>query len=316
MFHTKLFCLLRQYDCSRKHYLSELENRGQELCKEHSRILHQVEHITWHLEGCTRHRPCGGGSKKQNSTSSNVSCMSNSATNCNRPSAIVSRKSTHGNSPKSLTLIQLNFISFSNPNKGSFLSGKLKKYIRTFYKEHCGFTKENLLGSGEVGMRDEGKLKITLWNKSIPGNFIINILLIFSTSVNVKWKRNCQSYAKKSHVRRSRYRCVDTIATYQWQHHNRHWPIVPSLVNLASVRHHSHRLKSQWWSNSTGQTQKANVWINVTGVLIIISIDTIITMPCTAITCLMLRRQCWLDQDPALLPPPLMSRFRAQRTAT
>lgn len=80
----------RQYDCSRKHYLTELENRGQELCKEHGRILHQVEHITWHLEGCTRHRPCQGPPKKlQNSSSSNASCLSSSAPTCNRPSAMV-----------------------------------------------------------------------------------------------------------------------------------------------------------------------------------------------------------------------------------
>lgn len=88
-----------QYDHSRKHYLSELENHGQELCKEHARILHQVEHINWHLEGCTRHRPCMGRPNepchKKSVAPSNASCISSSAPTCNRPSAIVSQIHLH-----------------------------------------------------------------------------------------------------------------------------------------------------------------------------------------------------------------------------
>lgn len=148
----------RQYDCSRKHYLSELENRGQDLCKEHGRIIHQIEHITWHIEGCTRHRPCGA-SKKQTSSSSNVSCMSNSAPTCNRPSALVSRKLTINswNFIEIIPIIQLIFILFSHPNKGSFLPGKFEEHVWTFHQEHCGFKKENLLSTGKVGMWNEGK---------------------------------------------------------------------------------------------------------------------------------------------------------------
>lgn len=46
-----------QHDKSRKHYLAELEAKGAQLCKEHGKILHQVEHMQWHLEGC-KHKPC------------------------------------------------------------------------------------------------------------------------------------------------------------------------------------------------------------------------------------------------------------------
>lgn len=81
-----------QFNQSRKHYLSELERNGQDLCKEHAHILHQIEHISWHLEGCTRHRPCMGrnteGCPKKSAPLS--SCVSaSSAPTCNRPSAMV-----------------------------------------------------------------------------------------------------------------------------------------------------------------------------------------------------------------------------------
>lgn len=46
-----------QYDKARKQYLAELEAKGAQLCKEHGKILHQIEHMQWHLEGC-KHKPC------------------------------------------------------------------------------------------------------------------------------------------------------------------------------------------------------------------------------------------------------------------
>lgn len=46
-----------KHDKARKQYLSELEAKGAQLCKEHGKILHQVEHMQWHLEGC-KHKPC------------------------------------------------------------------------------------------------------------------------------------------------------------------------------------------------------------------------------------------------------------------
>lgn len=93
---TFLISLIKfQYDHTRKHYLNEIENRGQDQCKEHARVLHQIEHITWHLEGCTRHRPCMGRMPEtcpnKKSTPSNASCVSSSAPTCNRPSATVRR---------------------------------------------------------------------------------------------------------------------------------------------------------------------------------------------------------------------------------
>lgn len=98
---AKFLTFFTQYDQSRKHYLNELEKHGQELCKEHAHVLHQVEHIQWHLEGCTRHRPCHGrnldGCPKKSAPLS--SCVStSSAPTCNRPSAMVSshhRKPSH-----------------------------------------------------------------------------------------------------------------------------------------------------------------------------------------------------------------------------
>ncbi|CAO1387723.1 unnamed protein product [Diamesa tonsa] len=84
-----------KYDHSRKHYLTELESRGGELCKEHARILHQIEHINWHLEGCTRHRPCQG--RQQESCTKKgaaPSCASSSAPTCTRPSAVANLKNT------------------------------------------------------------------------------------------------------------------------------------------------------------------------------------------------------------------------------
>lgn len=50
-----MYCF--QYDKARKQYLGELEAKGAHLCKEHGKILHQIEHMQWHLEGC-KHKPC------------------------------------------------------------------------------------------------------------------------------------------------------------------------------------------------------------------------------------------------------------------
>ncbi|XP_055684747.1 uncharacterized protein LOC129790927 [Lutzomyia longipalpis] len=54
-----------EYDKTRKELLSELEHKGAHLCKEHARLLHQIEHIQWHLEGCAKHHkpPCHGKSR-------------------------------------------------------------------------------------------------------------------------------------------------------------------------------------------------------------------------------------------------------------
>ncbi|XP_055713166.1 uncharacterized protein LOC129807739 [Phlebotomus papatasi] len=54
-----------EYDKTRKELLSELEHKGSHLCKEHARLLHQIEHIQWHLEGCAKHHkpPCHAKSR-------------------------------------------------------------------------------------------------------------------------------------------------------------------------------------------------------------------------------------------------------------
>ncbi|KAG5684572.1 hypothetical protein PVAND_013797 [Polypedilum vanderplanki] len=85
-----------KYDLSRKRFLSDLESTGQELCKEHAHILHQIEHITWHLEGCTRHRPCMGRQQQEcpKKSAATSSCLSSSAPTCNRPSALANLKNT------------------------------------------------------------------------------------------------------------------------------------------------------------------------------------------------------------------------------
>lgn len=83
------------------------------MCKEHARILHQVEHINWHLEGCTRHRPCMGrmpdSCTKKVLAPSNASCISSSALTCNRPSAVV-RESLCTNHFTSYSIIHLQSI--------------------------------------------------------------------------------------------------------------------------------------------------------------------------------------------------------------
>lgn len=77
---------------TRKAILMELENKGSDLCKDHARILHQIEHIQWHLEGCAKHKPCHSHpfenvcSKK---TTDSTSCQSSANTSICRPSHMV-----------------------------------------------------------------------------------------------------------------------------------------------------------------------------------------------------------------------------------
>lgn len=77
---------------TRKAVLMELENKGGDLCKDHARILHQIEHIQWHLEGCAKHKPCHSHpfenvcSKK---TIDSTSCQSSANTSICRPSHMV-----------------------------------------------------------------------------------------------------------------------------------------------------------------------------------------------------------------------------------
>lgn len=105
--------------------MTDLENRGQEFCKEHARVLHQIEHINWHLEGCTRHRPCLGRlpencPKKSNAPSS---CISSSAPTCARPSVLVSRQWTFIALKISIHFIHINSFthSFDHFHSNSFL---------------------------------------------------------------------------------------------------------------------------------------------------------------------------------------------------
>ncbi|GAB0098339.1 uncharacterized protein DMENIID0001_140580 [Sergentomyia squamirostris] len=55
------------YDKTRKEMLIEMEHKGEHLRKEHARLLHQIEHIQWHLEGCGKHHkqqpPCHAKSR-------------------------------------------------------------------------------------------------------------------------------------------------------------------------------------------------------------------------------------------------------------
>ena len=47
-----------QFDEARKKQLAELQAKGEALCREKAKLQHQIEHVTWHLEGCRRRRPC------------------------------------------------------------------------------------------------------------------------------------------------------------------------------------------------------------------------------------------------------------------
>lgn len=47
-----------QFDEARKRQLAELQAKGEALCREKAKLQHQIEHVTWHLEGCRRRRPC------------------------------------------------------------------------------------------------------------------------------------------------------------------------------------------------------------------------------------------------------------------
>lgn len=84
----------------------ELEHKGSELCNEHKRLVHQIEHLQWHLEGCSKHKPCGGGGsnsitasrthlhsiggdKKPSAASTTMSCQSTERGSVCRPSYMV-----------------------------------------------------------------------------------------------------------------------------------------------------------------------------------------------------------------------------------
>lgn len=43
------------YDRLRRKELVELEHIGRELCQQHSKVLHQIEHIGWHLSNAHPH---------------------------------------------------------------------------------------------------------------------------------------------------------------------------------------------------------------------------------------------------------------------
>ncbi|XP_055524186.1 ERC protein 2-like isoform X1 [Wyeomyia smithii] len=47
-----------KFDEARKKQLAELQAKGEALCREKAKLQHQIEHVTWHLEGCRRQRPC------------------------------------------------------------------------------------------------------------------------------------------------------------------------------------------------------------------------------------------------------------------
>ncbi|XP_038104822.1 uncharacterized protein LOC119765300 isoform X1 [Culex quinquefasciatus] len=47
-----------RFDEARKRQLAELQAKGEALCREKAKLQHQIEHVTWHLEGCRRRRPC------------------------------------------------------------------------------------------------------------------------------------------------------------------------------------------------------------------------------------------------------------------
>ncbi|XP_058829608.1 uncharacterized protein LOC131688955 isoform X2 [Topomyia yanbarensis] len=47
-----------KFDEARKKQLEELQAKGEALCREKAKLQHQIEHVTWHLEGCRRRRPC------------------------------------------------------------------------------------------------------------------------------------------------------------------------------------------------------------------------------------------------------------------
>lgn len=82
----------------------ELEHKGSELCNEHKRLVHQIEHLQWHLEGCSKHKPCGGGGGSNSisasrthlhgggdkkPSASSMSCQSSERASVCRPSYMV-----------------------------------------------------------------------------------------------------------------------------------------------------------------------------------------------------------------------------------
>lgn len=53
-------------------YLVEIENKGSDLCNEHKKISHQIEHLQWHLEGCAKHKPCHTHQHDQSNNNNNI----------------------------------------------------------------------------------------------------------------------------------------------------------------------------------------------------------------------------------------------------
>lgn len=75
---------------SRKELLHELEKKGGHLCKDHARLQHQIDHVTWHLEGCHRHRPCHGAATEHcPSKKASGTCISSEGS-VHKPSVMVS----------------------------------------------------------------------------------------------------------------------------------------------------------------------------------------------------------------------------------
>lgn len=60
----------------------DLELKGTELCKEHAKLLHQIEHLQWHFEkGSSKHEQCHAAamhSCKSSATSLNRSSLNKS----------------------------------------------------------------------------------------------------------------------------------------------------------------------------------------------------------------------------------------------
>lgn len=68
-----------RHNGERKQHLAELERCGADLCQEHSRVLHQIEHIDWHLGHGHKHQHCsaaGGGPVVPPSAMAASSCKS------------------------------------------------------------------------------------------------------------------------------------------------------------------------------------------------------------------------------------------------
>uniref|UniRef100_A0A336MAQ9 CSON012825 protein n=1 Tax=Culicoides sonorensis TaxID=179676 RepID=A0A336MAQ9_CULSO len=94
-----------KYDQSRKELLHELEKKGGVLCKDHARLQHQIDHVSWHLEGCHRHRPCHGthGAGEHCPNKKNTgSCISSEVGSVHKPSVMGNLKATSERLVKSI----------------------------------------------------------------------------------------------------------------------------------------------------------------------------------------------------------------------